>query len=404
MKRQILLYAALLFNIMFIKADPLLVAVLMVKNEESVMEMTLQPLVDADITDFLIYDTGSTDDTIKIIQQFFIKNNIVNFVIEQGEWIDFAASRNKALELTEQHFPQATFMLMLDAEWILHNGKDLLQFCKQEKYQTSIAYQLRTLVFRDDILSPELSALDLVVKRLIRCRSKVYFVGKVHEQLDTLTFEHVPETIYCTFRPTSKGQDKSQQRWLRDRNILLKEVENNPNDARAVFILAQTLAGLDELDAAATWYEHRLTLSGDPEELYMSLYRLAHVYQELNNPEKAIFHYFQAFTMRPDRAEPLILLAEYLYNLKAYHLSFLFAQSAAKMPYPDKDAVLVLKFLYDFTRYNLLSATAYYVGDFELGKQATIKALQVCPNLDCLHKNLAYYESMLEQYAPKGTL
>jgi hypothetical protein len=65
MKHKPYLYVIFIVNSL-IQADPLLVAVLMIKNEEPVMQMTLQPLVDAGITDFFIYDTGSTDQTIEI--------------------------------------------------------------------------------------------------------------------------------------------------------------------------------------------------------------------------------------------------------------------------------------------------------------------------------------------------
>ncbi|HLJ31873.1 MAG TPA: hypothetical protein VKU36_05515, partial [Candidatus Babeliales bacterium] len=51
--------------------DPILVVVLMVKNEETVMRATLQPFVDAGINSFFIFDTGSTDNTISVTQTFF---------------------------------------------------------------------------------------------------------------------------------------------------------------------------------------------------------------------------------------------------------------------------------------------------------------------------------------------
>ncbi len=143
MKRFVFFLSLIHCYVSTILANPLLVAVLMVKNEELVMESTLQPLVDAGITDFLIYDTGSTDQTIQVTQNFFIQNNITNFVIKQGDWVDFSTCRNRALELAEEYFPDATFMLMLDAEWILHNGEQLLQFCESEKCETKKLYFIK---------------------------------------------------------------------------------------------------------------------------------------------------------------------------------------------------------------------------------------------------------------------
>src|SRR5579863_731223 len=99
--------------------DQILVVVLMVKNEETVMRATLQPFIDGGIDSFFIFDTGSTDNTITVTQEFFRKNNITKGYIEEEPFIDFATSRNHALERAEKKFPNAGFMLMLDAEWYL---------------------------------------------------------------------------------------------------------------------------------------------------------------------------------------------------------------------------------------------------------------------------------------------
>jgi hypothetical protein len=115
-----LLFILLTHFVCFVQASDALVAVVMVKNEAHVMERTLQPLVDGGVTSFFILDTGSTDDTIKVTHDFFGKNIIDSYQIVQEPFINFAASRNRALELTEHYFPQSKFMLMIDAEWVVH--------------------------------------------------------------------------------------------------------------------------------------------------------------------------------------------------------------------------------------------------------------------------------------------
>ena len=61
----------------------------------------------------------------------FKQNNIKHDIIRQEPFVDFATSRNRGLVLTEENFPNAEFMLMLDAEWYMHGIKDLLQFCHE---------------------------------------------------------------------------------------------------------------------------------------------------------------------------------------------------------------------------------------------------------------------------------
>ena len=387
MKRLIFFLSLFNFCIGMVVADPLLVAVLMVKNEEPVMQTTLQPLVDAGITDFLIYDTGSTDQTIQVTQNFFIQNNITNFVIKQGDWVDFSTCRNRALELAEEYFSDATFMLMLDAEWILHNGEQLLQFCESEKFETKKLYFIK--LNSDDI--------TFYHSRLIRCKQNVFFVGKVHEVPNILAQGCAPGSIFFTYQPTDGGFAKSCDRLVQDKEFLLQDFQEGKNLARTTFFLGYSAFAAGDYQEAMKWFEYRLTLSGYDEETYLTVCYVAEIYRMIDDYEKMIFFYFKAFSMRPHRAEPLVNLADYFYNQKSYALCYLFARHACTIPYPVGEVSLVNVQDYTLNRYALLSATAYMFCDFKLGYQATLKALEKHADLQYLHKNLAYYQQQLKQ-------
>jgi tetratricopeptide (TPR) repeat protein len=392
MKFRILFFITF-FSHVVLYCQPLLVAVLMVKNEEPVMQMTLQPLVDAGIKDFLIYDTGSTDNTIDVTKQFFIENNISNFVIEQAEWVDFATCRNRALDLTEQYFPDATFMLMLDAEWILHNGSDLLAYCKQHENDFEVLYMI------------QLKGLNIEFghARLIRCDSGVRFVGRVHEIPAVVPQARIPSHIYFELSPTHFGLEKSRNRWLRDVEILLQELEENPENPRLAILLAQTYFCLDDLPNAIKWYEYRLSLHGDAEEDFLAHFCLAQVYDKAGNETKMIRYYLESFSMRPWRADPLIRLAEHFHLKGAHALCYFFAKCSASMAYPHNEVALVEKYLYDFVRYHLLSVTCDMFQDYTLGYQATLKALEVQPDQEYLQHNLKlYHQAVLQQKNTKN--
>jgi glycosyltransferase involved in cell wall biosynthesis len=68
---------------------------MIVKNESKVIERLLESVV-AIIDCYCICDTGSTDGTQEIIQDFFLKRGISGQVIE-APFVDFAHSRNVAL-------------------------------------------------------------------------------------------------------------------------------------------------------------------------------------------------------------------------------------------------------------------------------------------------------------------
>lgn len=361
----------------------LLTVVLMVKNEEHVMRPTLQPFVDAGVKHFLIFDTGSTDQTIAVTEDFFAQHGVTDGVILQEPFIDFATSRNRALDLAEEIFPESTFFLMLDAEWYLQNVEGLLDFCKTNEEEFYPAYLVR--IFD--------GSLDFYTARLIRRGSKLRFAGVVHEVLDFFCSEKVPADIFFKREVTRMGQEKSKKRWERDYDLLLQEHERDPNNSRTIFYLAQTCECLGNLHEACKWYKVRASLWGWEEENFMALYRLGEIYQRLGNWEKALHNYLESFSRYPSRAEPLIRIAQYYWDHNSPALCYLFSRRAVEIPYPCSDVLFVQKDLYDFIRYDLLGRSAWYVGEYLLGKEAVEKALEVHPNLGYLQGNLECYDS-----------
>ncbi len=369
------------------KHDPLLVVVIMIKNEEKVINATLDPYVKAGVDSFLVLDTGSTDNTIATVRDFFEKNKVKSGYIVQEPFVDFAISRNKALEFAEQKFPNATFFLMPDAEWYMHNVKGLLDFCELNKNDiTHAAYLIR-------IFNPKI---DFYHVRLLRNNFNVRFVGAVHEVPNAITKIKVPREVYFELGSSKFGLEKSTKRWERDREILLKKVQQDPNDTRSLFYLAQTFECLGDLKNSHKYYEIRSTKKGWDEEDYETFYRLARVIEELSKSDKnftwhqAYENYTTAFKMRPHRAEPLLKIAEHYWpDNKA--LCYVFARRTLDLPYPKNEFLFVDKEVYDFSRYEVISKSAWYAGDVEAGEIATRAALNSRPDIAQLYRNLATY-------------
>ena len=385
---RVLFYTWILFvGFQNIWSQPLLVVVLMVKNEASVIEATLQPFVDGGVKDFLIFDTGSTDGTQQVVSSFFKRHNITDAYVVEQPFIDFATSRNCALDAVHFYFPQATFMLMPDAEWYMHNAQGLLQFCAAHQYDYHASY---FVPIRSD-------ALGFYTSRLIRCRQGIRFVGVVHETLNRLTYVMLPDDIYFEWRSSLNGNKKSSQRWLRDRDILLTSYAKNPSDSRTLFYLGQTYECLHDWENAYTYYKKRAEIKGWDEEDFMTQYRLGRVAQMITTPHRKfgvplpIQHYLAAVALRPHRAEPVIQIAKYYADVGDIQLAFLYASRAVKIAYPTKDLLFVERDLYDFARYDLLGICAWYVGEYELGEWAVRKALEVKPHAEHLHYYLKLY-------------
>ncbi len=332
-----------------------------------------------------MYDTGSTDNTIAVTEQFFEKNNISNYVIKQGECIDFAASRNQALDLAERYFPDAKFMLMLDAEWILCGGKELLQFCHDHKNEFKALYNIRIMN----------SEVDFYHARLIRCRSGIYFTGRVHEVPNIAAQGQLNQNIYFQLNVTSQGKQKTEQRWYKDLENLLQDYVDNPNNPRTLYYIGQTYFALSDWNNAIKWYQQRLQMQGDAEEKFMACLCLGHAYACAHDAQKMVLAYLRAYHMRPWRADPLIRLAEYYFKENQYALALLFAKASLKIPYPDQEKMVIEKIMYDTVRYEILSVAAMQCGEFSLGRQATQYLLAINPESKFLQQLLQYYESVM---------
>lgn len=369
--------------------DQTLVVVLMVKNEETVMRETLQPFVDGGVDSFFIFDTGSTDDTVAVTEQFFAEHGITQAYIAQEPFIDFATSRNRALDLAQEKFPNAAFMIMPDAEWYLNDAQALLRFCEC------------CLLRGDEYASYLINIANLgnYTCRLFRCNRGVRFMGVVHEVVPQSVIVKVPEDIYFDYLPASHGVEKTAKRFIRDRELLLKEHENKPWCTRTLFYLARTCEDIGNWQEAYDFYKVRVNMIGWDEEDFIVRFRLAQTIKKLvlfsedkdqYSWSEALEYFMQAYQMRPHRIEPLVEIADYYVYRDQMNLAFLFARRACDAQYPSKDVLFIENYHYDYYRYELLARSSWYINEFEIGEWAARKAYKARPdykyakiNMDC---------------------
>jgi glycosyltransferase involved in cell wall biosynthesis len=374
--------------------DPLLVVVLMVKNEETVMRATLQPFIDAGIHSYLIFDTGSTDDTIEVTRDLFDEYGVTEGYIIQEPFIDFATSRNRALDLAERLFPYAAFMVMLDAEWYISDAPALLSFCQtcldREDIYTSYLMLVKTDTFEN------------YTSRLLRCRRGLRFGGSVHETITHPTHIRVPDSIAFSYLPGRIGIEKTLTRFTRDCQLLLVEHEEKPWCSRTLFYLARAYECVGDYVTAYDFYKERLKLIGWDEEDFMARLRLGLTIKNLvfheQNPDyewsEALSYFLQAYQLRPHRAEPLIEIADYYVQIGQMDTAFLFALPAAHIPYPSQDMLFIEKYLYNYYRYELLARCAWYISEFEVGEWAARKAYAAYPDYEYAQINMNCYLSL----------
>ena len=371
----------------------MLVTVLMVKNEGQTIGATLKPFLDAGVRNYLILDTGSIDNTVLIAHQLLKKAGVC-YQLVQEEFIDFSVSRNRALALAEQMFPESSFLIMPDAEWILQNVSKLLFFCEQEIDSDTPLYLIKI----------HMENLAFYSARLFRATANIRFIGAVHEVPSVMAISKIPESVYFDFKSSHQGRENSKTRWTSDLALLLNEYQTDilaPNP-RTVFYLAQTYECLELLNEACFFYSLRATLKGWDEETYMAILRLGFIAEnrsklspDLFSWETALQYYHHAFSLRPQRIEPLVRIADH-YWPDNIPLCYLYANYACQTPYPSEDILFVDTFMYDYVCFEILSRCAWYLQKYTEGLDATKRALSIRPNTPHLLNNLCLYENKLK--------
>jgi glycosyltransferase involved in cell wall biosynthesis len=185
---------------------------MIVKNEESIIENTLNNLLKYIHFDYwVICDTGSTDNTKEVIIDFFNKKNIPGELI-CNEWRDFGYNRTLALENV---YNKTDYLLIFDADDSIEGNLKLPKELTQDKYM---------LKFSNNI--------TYLRPLLINNRKKWSFKGVLHEYLNDLEKNIttcIIEGDYYINSGKFGNRSTDPNKYLKDANIL-KEAFINETD------------------------------------------------------------------------------------------------------------------------------------------------------------------------------
>jgi glycosyltransferase involved in cell wall biosynthesis len=364
---------------------------MMVKNESKRILTTLNSVKDT-VKSLVIYDTGSDDNTLELIE-VFSKINSIPVHIKKGEFVDFSVSRNVALDFGEE-FKEIDYFLLMDGNDELKNG-DLLQnladkLLKDDNHSGFLVCQ--------EWLDISGSITKYFNVRFIKARHGWRFKGAVHEYISSPNKE--PSKIddkIVIFQDRKYDSEKSMSRYAKDKVFLLKDLKENPTDPRTLFYLGQTCGCLKEFEEACEYYKRRAELAnGFYEERFHSYLRLGELSMILRKDWNISLEAFlNAYNVIP-RAEPLVKIAEYYRNKSQWNLAYMFVSEAVKLEYPSNCTLFVDRRLYNYYRWHLLGIVAYYAGKYKEGKIGCLKAIETGPNLEIDKSNLKFYTDKLD--------
>lgn len=366
---------------------------LMVKNEHKRLHVTLESI--KNFADSLVlYDTGSTDDTIRIARNFCEQNNIP-LRLKEGEFIDFSISRNVSLDFADT-FYDIDFIVLMDTNDELRESKQLRKFCEEYKDKPNTGF----MICQEWWSGKYDTYYNL---RMIKPRQGWRYRGRVHEWMENTKFESEEnaqdssDTIIrvhnkiVLYQDRTQDDDKSSKRFFRDKVLLLEDHKDDPSNPRIVFYLAQTCNCLNHLEDAYYYYNLRTTLEGFWEERFHAFLKCGELTQKLQRPwHESMKWYINAFEYTP-RVEPLIEIINY-YKDKNWLLCYTFASLACNLSYPEHCILFVDKHAYNYTRWHLLGIAGWYAGFYNEGKMGCQKAIAYGFNVDIDTNNLKYYE------------
>lgn len=371
--------------------NPHIALLIMMKDEEKRLHVTLESTVGY-VNSIVAYDTGSTDNTVKIIQEFSKKHNIP-LRLKIGEFVNFSTSRNVSLDFADT-FTDIDFILLMDVNDELRGGDKLREFCKKELNSDNNVYLMCQHWWsgRYD---------KYFNTRLVKSRKGWRYKGSVHEWMTDdkgSSVFRMPDDIIL-YQDRTKDGNKSSKRFKRDKELLLVDHKKDPSEPRTLFYLAQTCSCLGEKEDAFYYYKLRSELEGFQEEKFHSYLRCGEFSEQLGHDWHYSLGYYMKAVEHSIRAEPLIKISEHYIKVKKWFLGYMFIKFACVLQYPTHSILFVDKHSYDYTRWHILGIVGYYVQQYVDGKIGCLKAIEAGLNSELDKKNLEFYEKKEQEIA-----
>ena len=363
---------------------------MIVRNEGARIERALASLAPY-LNFFVIIDTGSTDDTIEKITNFFREKKIQG-LIGKTEFHDFSQARNIALEAARHAPIQSDYILLCDADMELKvNDPTWLDAVQGESYDM---YQVAgTLKYQN--------------RRLAKSTSTGMYLCPTHEYLNLPTGGCIPQekAFFIDHADGANRPDKFKRdiKLLKDAMEADKKAKRPPNE-RYMYYLAQSYRDAGKMEKAAKWYKRRVEAGGWDEEVWSAQVCYAQCLKAMDDEAGYLRETLIAYNLRSSRAETLYDMAKYYREKGMNAPAVLFAERGMEIPHTG-DALFVNDYAYECGCKDEFAVAAFYMPDkrakgFDVCNELTLKKSPYGFSRELNRTNIFHYYPMLKEVCP----
>jgi tetratricopeptide (TPR) repeat protein len=344
-----------------LKYDNLIHLCIIVKNGgPQFEEMLIKNLQIIDC--WTILDTGSTDSTIDIINSVLIGKKKGQLYCEP--FVNFRDSRNRCLDLAGK---TCKYTVMLDDTYIIEGDlRNFLNVVRGDQFSDTYSLYIKS------------NDTEYVSNRILKTDRNLRYIYKIHEVISK-------DNNICVIVPIIKTnildyrcdymETRTMNRKKYDIQLLLEELEEDPNDPRHLYYLGQTYNILGNFEKSFEYFIKRIEAPNEgflQEKIDACFEAARHANFRLNKPWTICEElYLKSYEMDKTRPDSLYFLGIHYNEANNYEKAFFYFKEAFRLGYPihaqhSLKPTLSFHFLPKF-----LPLLCYMFEDFTLGLKAT---------------------------------
>ena len=332
---------------------------MIVKNESHIVHEVLNsslPFIDT----FCILDTGSTDNTVQIIRDFYASKGIPG-IVHQSDWKGFGKSRSEALSLCTD----MDYILMIDADDLIEGPPNVKEFLLKALYVT-LPNACNIHLKR--------GSLEYERTQIFKAKDGWRYEGVLHEyptnDKEKNIHVRLPKEIWMTGRTMGARSMLEGNKYQRDAETILEALKEEPENMRYMFYLAQSYRDAGMREESITWYKKRFEAGGWLEEQFICALNLTRL---LGCKEWA----WKAHEICPNRTESLVSYMSLCRAQGKWSRELLsMCLYASSIPKPEGTFLFLEADTYDWKVWDETSIVASYCKAFDVAKVAYTRLLK----------------------------